>query len=96
MHGCRTGMMLDEIKCVTPNPIAHMPIRIAKRCIRPTAARCSCYDDVFVARSGRKGHPLFLGTLNTAVRLSAERQTDTAPASLGAWIHSIQAKHHSA
>ena len=22
--------MLDEIKCVTPNPIAHMPIRIAK------------------------------------------------------------------
>ena len=32
MRGCRTAMMLDEIKCVTPNPIAHMPIRIAKRC----------------------------------------------------------------
>ena len=28
--------MLDEIKCVTPNPIAHMPIRIAKRCIGQT------------------------------------------------------------
>ena len=32
MRGCRTGMILDEIKCVTPNPIAHMPLRIAKRC----------------------------------------------------------------
>ena len=32
MRGCRTGIMLDEIKCVTPKPIAHMPIRIAKRC----------------------------------------------------------------
>ena len=37
MRGCRTGMMLDEINCVTPNPIAHMPIRIAKRCIPPVA-----------------------------------------------------------
>ena len=35
MRGCRTGMLLDELKCVTPNPIAHMPIRIAKRCIHP-------------------------------------------------------------
>ena len=25
-------MMLDEIKCVTLIPVAHMPIRIAKRC----------------------------------------------------------------
>ena len=24
-------MMLDELKCVTPNPIAHMSIRIAKK-----------------------------------------------------------------